>query len=105
MSFALPEQKEPFPLMICIQDGSAESSGESPPWPHEWNPTESASWQSVPVGRWVGLPLGCPGENLVHTVNQTEERTISEAMQERCSRIAQHGDDEAFLDTLSQIAL
>ena len=103
LSYALSRVDQKFPLMICIHPEQKTNAKEhqQPPWPSEWNPLPTPTWQTIHLGKWVGLPdttASCEG--IVQAYVMAREAEIESGMQNRCAEISKHGDNLEFLESL-----
>jgi hypothetical protein len=87
---------------LSVTLSPVDPSATPPPWPR-WHPTPAPAWQRCPVGVWCGLPHLGPSEAVLRRCAQRQEAregAIERDIDGRCGRIQQHGDDDAFTESL-----
>ena len=97
LSITVPEDTHAFPLMMCVLPDPADT--QSAPWPSAWNLSPPPAWTTIKVGEWVGLPTG-DARPLVRSSLKAREQEVSAGIQERCADIAQHGENNDFMESL-----
>ena len=116
VSFAVPEEstRPEWPAyFVCVSDAPAEEDALDPPkdWPRGGWCGPAPAWHTVPVGTWVALPplvgggaaAGSMAEEILARCARdrlARESRLSRGMEDRCRLIAEHGEQEAFTETL-----
>jgi hypothetical protein len=100
LSYAFPNKiKGPAPFCVCFQSGCNDAT--PPPWPKEWNPNTPPTWNQIPLGQWVSLPMESGNAmKLASTSIAKREQAIQSDIQTRCAEVSQHGENESFMESL-----